>query len=47
MLEEHDKTKGEGGKQYQPEDKDEQESHGKKQGLIEKPRRKDVPGAIV
>ena len=47
MLEENHKSKGKSGKQGQPDNKGKQYSHGKKPGLIAKPRRNDAPGEIA
>jgi hypothetical protein len=47
MLEENNKSKGEDRKQNQPQNKGKQGSHGKKPGLIPKPRRNDAPEGMV
>src|SRR4029077_13367823 len=47
MLEENNKCKGEDRKQNQPQNKGKQGSHGKKPGLIPKPRRNDAPEGMV
>jgi hypothetical protein len=47
VFEEHHKPESEGTEQRQSEDENEKQPNGKQSGLIEKPRRKDVPGAIA
>ena len=47
MLEEDDESKRENGKEHQPDDESQQESHRKNSGPMEKPRLNDSPGAIL